>query len=447
MPQLSGDISLMPVGDVFLWVANRKLTVTITMQLGEFDRQFVLREGLVYQSAASDPREYLGQHLINFGYIDEDQLQKAFDTQRETDVPLGRVLVMVDAVTDEQLKRVLMFKMRESLLEAMVWTEGRFQVSTDVADPELDGAIPVNLLEVHSEGVARANMWREMRRVFPTDATRCEVLGEPGANASAFDRRLIELLADGRSVGEVGLELRAMDFQIYARLYDLYNRQIVRPRVETVQVDEPPEIDVLPPDEAIGGGEPQTAYVPSHSSLPADVGAEVVDADDVGAKVEVPEPGADRRTAGEYSVVRPVAPKEAPGVEVPDEAQDPTSALRIALAGRNWGDALLLAERILQMDPRNHEAIAARRVAQGQVRKLEAEGAAQELDLASVPMLKVARGEVAQGHLTSKERYVLSRIDGRRTLAQIAAVSPIQRTELVRIVSAFQSRGVVDLNK
>jgi hypothetical protein len=70
---------------------------------------------------------------------------------------------------------------------------------------------------------------------------------------------------------------------------------------------------------------------------------------------------------------------------------------------------------------------------------------ASEVELSSVPELAVPKGELAQAHLTSKERYVLSRIDGKRTLAQIAAVSPIQRTELVRIVDAFSKRGVVDL--
>jgi hypothetical protein len=45
--------------------------------------------------------------------------------------------------------------------------------------------------------------------------------------------------------------------------------------------------------------------------------------------------------------------------------------------------------------------------------------------------------------LTSKERYVLSRVDGRRSLQQIASVSPIAKNELVRIVNGFISRGVL----
>jgi hypothetical protein len=51
--------------------------------------------------------------------------------------------------------------------------------------------------------------------------------------------------------------------------------------------------------------------------------------------------------------------------------------------------------------------------------------------------------EIALEHLSSKERYVLSRIDGQRSLAQIAAVSPVQRAELWRIVESFVQRNVL----
>ena len=53
------------------------------------------------------------------------------------------------------------------------------------------------------------------------------------------------------------------------------------------------------------------------------------------------------------------------------------------------------------------------------------------------------REQVALAHLSSKERYVLSRVDGKRSLQQIVLVSPIQKAELVRIVNAFVSKGVL----
>lgn len=449
MATLSGDIPLMPVGDVFLWVANRRLSVVASLQLGSVDRRFIVREGMVMQAACSDPREYLGQHLINFGYINEDQLQKAFDTQQETHVPLGRVLVMVDAISQEQLQRVLLFKTRESLLEGMCWRDGTFKITTGIPeDKELDTDVPVNLLEVHSEGLARSRMWEEIRRVFPTDGTRCDVLVDGLPRASSFDRRLIELLKGGQSIGEASLELRAMDFQIYARLYDLYNRKVVQPRLAAVPRPVTTPAASLPADEQLVTPNLDDFDLDLDVSAPeveledADIVAEL---DELGATVDVPEPGRSRRSGGEYSVVRPEQPLEAPGVTIPSEAEDPGSALRIALAGRNWNDALILGERILQHDPSNAEAIAARRVAEAQVRRLESQGSGVELDLSLVPNLALARQDIAAGHMTSKERYVLSRIDGKRSLAQIAAVSPIQKAELLRIVDGFKNRGFLQL--
>lgn len=366
MPTISGDIALMPVGDVFLWVANRKLSVTIDLRHGAHDTQFVVRGGQVWQASSSDPREYLGQHLINFGYITEEQLQRAFDTQQETHVPLGRVLVMVDAVTPEQLSRVLLFKTRESLLEAMCWREGTFRVSTDVPrDRELDCEVAADLLEVHSEGLARARMWSEIRRVFPSDATRCDVLSFP-SGLSEFDARLLDLLGRGASIGEASLELRSMDFQIYARLYDLYNRELVRPRLTTESVHRPVVMG-----QALGGDtvlDDEIEISDSFEIVEEAVVATSGRAD--GSDEFAPTP---KRREGVYMVVKAEVPKERPGVEVPAEAQDPHAALRVALAGRNWSEALLLAQRILELDPKDAEAIAARRVAESHVRRMEKE--------------------------------------------------------------------------
>lgn len=409
MATISGDVGLMPVGDLIIWMANRGSKGTFAVRKRGCDSRFIIREGKLWQAASLDPREYLGQHLINFGYITEDQLQKAFDTQQETHVPLGRVLAMVDAVTPEQLERVLLFKTRESLLEAMSWSDGSFKLTDAVPDSrELDMQVPVDLHEAHSEALARSAMWGEIRSVFPSDATRVEALLDP-SQLTGFDKKLVQLMHAGRSIGEASLELRSMDFQTYARLYDLYNRQFLRPR--------------LAPQARAGTPMPMSAT--QRSSTPGPLAPP-------------------RSTAAATNVLaRPEQPSEAPGVLIPPEAHDPTAALRLALAGRDWSDALLLAQRIIELDPLNSEALAAWRVAEVQLRKA---APADDAFLKKIPQLAMPREQVALAHLTSKERYVLSRIDGRRSLQHIAAVSPIQREELVRIVNAFIRRAVVRMD-
>ncbi|MDP2345092.1 MAG: hypothetical protein Q8O67_29375 [Deltaproteobacteria bacterium] len=516
MSSVSGDVEMMPVGDIALWIAGKALSGTMTVKRRGVESRFTIRSGLCTRAASLDPREYLGQHLINFGYIDEEQLQRAFDTQRETHVPLGRVLVMVEAITTEQLQKVLTFKTREGLLEALCWTEGQWKVVTDVdEDRELDCDRPVDLREVYGEASARQQMWTEIRRVFPTDATRVEVLVDPSRVESGFDRRLLQLMHTGRSVGEAALELRAMDFQTYARLYDLATRQLVRPKTITQEIrvpgapgpatlPRPPSsssmVSPLAPPAFSGPASPAPSRVmaplpptvpstppapvraktpapqprppvptpapskvppppppPSSSSPFGQAGSSLGD-DEVDFDIEEPAaaPAPPPKTptplgayfgAGTYMMMKGDKVEEAPGVVIPPEAVDPEQALRLALAGRDWSEALLMSQRILERDPLNSEAIAAYRVAEVQLRRREKDspsGGAADFD--RVPMLAVARDEIAMGHLSSKERYVLSRVDSKRTLAQIAAVSPIQRAELARIVESFVQRGVLTLS-
>jgi hypothetical protein len=500
MPSVAGDIELMPVTDIVAWLANRRPTATLSVRRRDVESRFLIRDGLCTRASSTDPREYLGQHLINFGYIDEDGLQRAFDTQKETKVPLGRVLVMVEALTQDQLQRVLTFKTREGLLEALCWNDGSWRLTPGVdSDPDLDCVRPVDLREVCSEAAARRQMWSEIRRVFPSDATRCDVLAGGAAVASTFDRRLLALMAAGKTVGEAALELRAMDFQTYARLYDLANRKLLRARVTTMEVspDDLAQLDILQ-GFAVAAG-PRAARAPGLDAprpfvlappiaaaappVPTALAAPVMGPTAQAAPVMEPTAATPLPSGEATTPVAPAPPRatgwampetvietptspspaaappdvvvggsgvlrlrpetvvENPGVTVPAEATDPLNALRIALAGRQWADVVTLAQRILEHDPANAEAIAALRVADGQLRRgRELTG---DVDLTRAPRLAMPREQIAQAHLSSKERYVLSRVDGTRTLAQIAAVSPISRVELARIVDGFVARGVL----
>jgi len=474
MPSVAGDNELMPVTDIVAWLAKRRPTATLSVRRRDVESRFLIREGACTQSWSTDPREYLGQHLINFGFINEDDLQRAFDTQKETRVPLGRVLVMVEALTQAQLQRVLTFKTREGLLEALCWNDGSWRVTPGVdGDPDLDCERAVDLREAYAEAMARRQMWGEIRRVFPSDATRCDMLDDGTAVLSAFDRRLLALMATGSTVGEAALELRAMDFQTYARLYDLANRKLLRARVTTMEIsiDDLAQLDILqgfvvaagPEAGAAGGVEGPRAFElappvtadatpvvpgslavlappPARPTPPASPTSSAPATPD--ASTATP-PAATRSNGPTGSVTRLRLEQvvEKPGVAVPAEATDPLNALRAALAGRHWSEVVTLAQRILEHEPHNSEAVAALRAADGQLRRGREE--TSEHELLRAPRLAMPREQIAQAHLSSKERYVLSRVDGARTLGQIVAVSPISRTELVRIVDGFVARGVL----
>ncbi len=228
MQSVSGAVEVMPIEDVMAWLVNRKVAGRLTFSRGNVQRSFVIRDGQAFQGSSSDTREYLGQHLINFGYITEDQLEKGFATQRETHIPLGQILIMVGQIDAAQLVRALSFKVRESLLDSFEWRVGGFEfVMGETGDAELDLEIPVSLAEVHSEGQSRRALWKEMRKLMPSGDLRFEIIQRPELR-SAADQALLNLIDSGSCISDLLLEMRALEFHIYSRLYDLINRGNIR---------------------------------------------------------------------------------------------------------------------------------------------------------------------------------------------------------------------------
>src|SRR5262245_62058608 len=103
MKGLAGDFGTMPLKEVVVFLGNRRASGTLSFHRAHVRKQVVLQEGSIVNASSTEPREYLGQFLINMGHLTEEQVHKAFQTQRETKVFLGRILVMIGLVPEEDV--------------------------------------------------------------------------------------------------------------------------------------------------------------------------------------------------------------------------------------------------------------------------------------------------------------------------------------------------------
>jgi aminopeptidase-like protein len=62
-----------------------------------------------------------------------------------------------------------------------------------------------------------------------------------------------------------------------------------------------------------------------------------------------------------------------------------------------------------------------------------------------VPVLRLSAGEIAQLRLDAAEKYLLSRCDGKRDLAQIAQVAPLEEVDVLKAFRRFVEAGTVEL--
>ena len=231
MRGLMGSFAVLPLADLVEMLARRQLTGSLTCERGTVRKTIHVRDGAAVGAASNDPREYLGQLLINFGHLDEDQLTKAFRTQEETKIRLGKVLTMVGAVPAETIREVLAIKIRETLLDVFLWEAGLFSFDDEppAGIDELDATVP--LADVAKEAEFRATAWSAFRGEFPTGAAALDVdegKVPPAIRRNTVDGRLLALARDGRTIDEIGLALHATDFHLYQRLYALARQGVLR---------------------------------------------------------------------------------------------------------------------------------------------------------------------------------------------------------------------------
>ena len=101
MRGLVGDFATMPLKDLVVYLWNRQATGHLTLENRGVHKEILLDLGQIYNASSNLPREYVGQYLINLGHITEEQFHKAYATQQETKIFLGRILEMIGLVAEE----------------------------------------------------------------------------------------------------------------------------------------------------------------------------------------------------------------------------------------------------------------------------------------------------------------------------------------------------------
>ncbi|RME24178.1 MAG: DUF4388 domain-containing protein [Deltaproteobacteria bacterium] len=379
------DIISMPELTSLLW--KKKVTGTLVVQRFQVQKTFSIENGKVGNAASTDPREYLGQFLVNYRLITEEQLQKAFDTQQETKVMLGKILVMTGIVSQEQLDRMLVLKIRETFLDAYLWEKGRFSFQDGVVrDDQFMVHTAVPLEDLHREGNKRIARMEQIRKVIASDDCRLRATGvrpaglKPGSSAAV----MLEMAAQGASVSEIVLRFHSVEYPVLSALYELVRQGCIEvvPEGEPVQPEEEPEIDVI--------------------------------------EVEQPQqPVQEQRSVEQYL----------------DQAQK-------KLSSRNYEAAVNILREGLQQHPYDPELCEALELAEkGFCESLRS----TLLKPGVIPYLLKDDVMNLGSYWDPAQRYLLSRIDGNRSLRSIVMVSPLKEVDALKTIKQLIDNGIVGL--
>lgn len=219
---VSGNLKTMLPGDLLQWLSLGQKTGTLVVANKAVEKKVFFRSGRIISSASNNPREYLGQFLISHGYLSEPELMKAMDVQLQSGILLGKILVMIDVITEPQLQRLMRRKAEEEIYDIFLWTEGDFHFVDDQLPTMEMIPLMVDVTGLIMEGTRRVDEWARIREVLPNEllvpvmqrATDPEELED-------VEKTVVSAIDGRRSVAEIVLESRSSSFTVSSTICQL----------------------------------------------------------------------------------------------------------------------------------------------------------------------------------------------------------------------------------
>ena len=99
---------------------------TLIVHSGDSEKEIFFEEGRIFSCASNDPEKFLTNRLLASGAITGEQRLIANEIKQASQLALGRILLILGAITEEQLIDAMRTKMQDEIAELLTWTEGRY---------------------------------------------------------------------------------------------------------------------------------------------------------------------------------------------------------------------------------------------------------------------------------------------------------------------------------
>ena len=378
---VSGNLKTMLPGDLLQWLSLGQKTGTLVVSNGIVEKKVFFRRGRVISSASNDPREYLGQFLMSHGFLTEPELKKAMEVQQQSRILLGKILVMIDAISEDDLVRLMRRKAEEEIYDIFLWREGEFRFVDDELPPYDMIPLQVDVTGIIMEGTRRVDEWARIREIIPDEAL-VPVIEQPITHYADLDeaeQTIVNAIDGKRTIAEIILESRSSAFRVAETLYSLARESCVK------------LLDVSP----------------QHAPFTEEA-------------VELP----------------------MPELTEDDEIVSLLARAQSALKAKDYEKVQRLLKAAQNLDPTHPKVNMSVKGAQAVILSdLRAAG----LSESKVPRVAKSLEEITQMNFTPNEGFMLSRINGQWDIGSLIKISPMREPDAMLIFYRLWKDGIIAL--
>jgi len=245
---IHGTLKTMAVSDLLQFLAAGRKTGTLKFARAGIVKQIFFENGAIAGSASNDPKEAIGQVLLHYGKITEQQLREAMETHRESGDRLGNILSARGFVSQADIMYVLRTRTLEIIYDLFIWEEADFEFFDGEPLPAEQIRINVDATNVIMDGIYRIDEWARYRGVIPSDRAFFDLV--PGwtqslAESSKETREILYHIEKGLTAAEICYNMHTSLFHAYALLFELVEQGVVKVGGEAPAVEPPPDLSAL----------------------------------------------------------------------------------------------------------------------------------------------------------------------------------------------------------
>ena len=219
----------MSVSDLLQFLAATRKTGTLKVARAAIVKEIILENGVIVGSRSNDPKELLGQVLLHYGKIGEDQLQAAMEIHRQSGDRLGNILSAQGIVSAADVVYALRMRTLDIIYDLFLWEEANFEFFDGEEFPSDSIRIQVEAQSVIMEGIYRIDEWSRYRARIPSDRTFFELT--PGwTNSLEGSKEVREVLyhvEKRMTLAEISYNLHTSLFHACAQLFDLVEAGVI----------------------------------------------------------------------------------------------------------------------------------------------------------------------------------------------------------------------------
>jgi hypothetical protein len=227
---LQGTLATVPFSDLLQLLSAGRKTGTLTLRNGRHVKRIFFRDGEIISSSSDDPAEFLGQFLLYQGKISEEQLKKALENQEKTGILIGKILVMVGAMTEKDVVATLVQKAEETVFSLFLWEGGTFAFEEGNLPKQTLIPISLKVQDILLEGAKALDDLQRIRQEFRSGRAilrRTRNAAPPAALKDRLSAAIYRRLDGNLSIPDLCLEFRCSELSASKALYTLYQQGYV----------------------------------------------------------------------------------------------------------------------------------------------------------------------------------------------------------------------------